>query len=71
MAEQTPTVRRRRLGSELRKLREDAGVSLEQAAETLECSRSKISRIELGYLGIRVRDVRDLLASYGVNLALS
>ncbi|MFD5536674.1 helix-turn-helix domain-containing protein [Streptomyces sp. NPDC127079] len=66
MAEQTPTVRRRRLGSELRKLREDAGVSLEQAAETLECSRSKISRIELGYLGIRVRDVRDLLASYGV-----
>ncbi|MHB9859005.1 helix-turn-helix domain-containing protein [Streptomyces sp. YIM S03343] len=64
MAEQTPTVRRRRLGSELRKLREEAGVSLEQAAETLECSRSKISRIELGYLGIRARDVRDLLASY-------
>ncbi|WP_055531937.1 helix-turn-helix domain-containing protein [Streptomyces graminilatus] len=66
MVEQTPTVRRRRLGSELRKLREGAGVGLEQAAETLECSRSKISRIELGYLGIRVRDVRDLLASYGV-----
>ncbi|WP_169317257.1 helix-turn-helix domain-containing protein [Actinacidiphila oryziradicis] len=66
MVEQVPTVRRRRLGSELRKLREEAGRSLEDAATILECSRSKISRIELGYLGIRVRDVRDLLDDYGV-----
>lgn len=64
--EQNPTVRRRRLGSELRKLREAAGRSLEDAAEVLECSRSKISRIELGYLGIRTRDVRDLLNDYEV-----
>jgi len=64
--EQAPTVRRRRLGNELRKLREGAGRSLEQAADVLECSRSKISRIELGYLGIRARDVRDLLEDYGV-----
>jgi transcriptional regulator with XRE-family HTH domain len=61
-----PTVRRRRLGSDLRKLREAAGRSLEDAAQILECHRSKISRIELGYLGIRARDVRDLLDDYGV-----
>ena len=67
MAEQVPTVRRRRLGSELRRLREAASRSLEDAAEVLECSRSKISRIELGYLGISVRDVRDLLDHYGVD----
>jgi transcriptional regulator with XRE-family HTH domain len=65
-AEQNPTVRRRRLGSELRRLREEAGRKLEDAALVLECHRSKISRIELGYLGIRARDVRDLLDDYGV-----
>ncbi|WP_328469971.1 helix-turn-helix domain-containing protein [Streptomyces sp. NBC_00448] len=66
-AEQVPTVRRRRLGSELRKLREEAGRSLEDAAGVLECHRSRISRIELGYLGVRARDVRDLLNDYGVS----
>lgn len=66
VAELNPTVRRRRLGSELRKLREAAGRSLEDAATVLECHRSKISRIELGYLGIRSRDVRDLLDDYGI-----
>lgn len=65
-AEQAPTVRRRRLGNELRKLREKADRSLVDAAAVLECSRSKISRIELGYLGISARDVRDLLDDYGV-----
>lgn len=65
-AEQIPDVRRRRLGYELRRLREGARVSLEEAADILECHRSKISRIELGYLGIRSRDVRDLLDAYGV-----
>ncbi|WP_433889862.1 helix-turn-helix domain-containing protein [Streptomyces sp. CA-111067] len=66
MAEQIPTVRRRRLGSELRRLREAVPKSLDDAADVLECSRSKISRIELGQLGISVRDTRDLLDDYGV-----
>ncbi|WP_329263579.1 helix-turn-helix domain-containing protein [Streptomyces sp. NBC_01478] len=40
-------MRRRRLGSELRELREETGASLEHGAETLECGRSRISRIEV------------------------
>jgi hypothetical protein len=48
----------------------DAGRSLDDAAAVLECSRSKISRIELGSLGIRSRDVRDLLDDYGVTDAV-
>ncbi|MEV5831568.1 helix-turn-helix transcriptional regulator [Spirillospora sp. NPDC052242] len=42
------TVRMRRLGSELRKLRETAGYTIEQVAEQLECSPSRVSRIETG-----------------------
>jgi len=60
-------VQRRRLGLELRRLRENAGVTIEYAAENLECSSSKISRIETGHIGALPRDVRDLLALYGVD----
>lgn len=63
---QSPTVRRRRLGAELRRLREEAGVTLDRVAEALECSDSKISRIETGQVGASPRDVRDMLALYGV-----
>src|SRR5215470_4591835 len=42
----SPTLRRRQLGMELRRLREAAGVTIEHVAERLECSGSKISRIE-------------------------
>jgi len=61
-----PTVRRRQLGSELRRLRENAGRRIEDVATHLECSMSKISRVETGQAPIKARDVRDLLQWYGV-----
>jgi transcriptional regulator with XRE-family HTH domain len=63
---QSPTVRRRRLTSELRRLREAAKLTCEEVAERLECSASKISRIETGRVAVTPRDVRDLLLIYGV-----
>ncbi|HEV8650269.1 MAG TPA: helix-turn-helix transcriptional regulator [Actinomycetes bacterium] len=62
----SPTVRRRRLGVELRRLREEAGLTIEQVAKKLECSDSKVSRIETGQVGAMPRDVRDMLELYGV-----
>jgi transcriptional regulator with XRE-family HTH domain len=62
----SPTVRRRQLGAELRRLREGAGLGIEDAAARLECSLSKISRMETGRVPVRSRDVRDLLDLYGV-----
>lgn len=68
MAERTfgPVVVRRRLGSELRRLREGAGMSLEQAARELEVSPSKISRLENGQSPAKLWDVRNMLTLYGV-----
>src|SRR5262249_13091907 len=60
----SPTVRRRRLGLELRRLRETAGITIEAVAERLGCSSSKISRIETGHSGATPRDVPDILAVY-------
>jgi transcriptional regulator with XRE-family HTH domain len=60
-----PTVRSRRVGSELRRLREAAGVTTVQAAELLSCSPAKISRIENGIVSVRVVDLRLLLDRYG------
>ncbi len=62
----SPAVGRRRLGIELRRLREGAGVTIETVADRLECSSSKISRIETGHIGASPRDVRDMLQIYGV-----
>jgi transcriptional regulator with XRE-family HTH domain len=59
-------VRRRRLGIELRRLRETAGLTIERVAEILECSHSKISRIETGQVRATPRDVRDMLEIYGI-----
>lgn len=61
----SPVVSRRRLGSELRSLRELAGKRIEDAALALECSSAKISRLENGKGVPRTRDVRDLAALYG------
>jgi DNA-binding XRE family transcriptional regulator len=61
-----PTVRRRRLGSELRKLREQKGMTAEEVAARLLVSQSKISRLENGRRSISQRDVRDLCSVYGV-----
>jgi transcriptional regulator with XRE-family HTH domain len=59
-------VRRRLVGGALRRYRENVGYSLEDAARILECDRSKISRIETGQRGIRPKELRELMAEYGV-----
>jgi transcriptional regulator with XRE-family HTH domain len=64
--EHSPTVRRRRLALELRRLREAARLTCEEVAEHLECSASKISRVETGRVSVSPRDVRDMLELYGV-----
>ncbi|ASY34318.1 MULTISPECIES: helix-turn-helix transcriptional regulator [unclassified Streptomyces] len=61
-----PTVRRRRLGQELRKLREARNMTAEEVAERLLVSQSKISRLENGRRSISQRDVRDLCGVYEV-----
>ncbi|RKN37779.1 helix-turn-helix domain-containing protein [Streptomyces hoynatensis] len=61
-----PTVRRRRLGQELRRLREDRGLTAEEVADRLLVSQSKISRLENGRRSISPRDVRDLCGVYEV-----
>jgi transcriptional regulator with XRE-family HTH domain len=66
-AREGPTVRRRRLGMELRRLRDEAGLTIERVAKSLECSESKVSRIENGQVGASPRDVRDMLELFGVS----
>lgn len=61
-----PTVLRRLLGAQLRRLREGRGISRESAGYTIRASGSKISRLELGRVGFKERDVADLLTLYGV-----
>jgi transcriptional regulator with XRE-family HTH domain len=54
------------LGSQLRRLREAHNVSRETAGYEIRASESKISRMELGRVGFKERDVADLLSLYGV-----
>jgi transcriptional regulator with XRE-family HTH domain len=61
-----PSVRRRLVGGVLRRYRENLGYTLDDAARVLECDRSKISRIETGQRGIRGKELRELLAEYGI-----
>ncbi len=60
------TVLRILLGSQLRRLRENRGITLEAAGHSIRASHSKISRMELGRVSFRARDVADLLTLYGV-----
>src|SRR6266508_6828137 len=53
------------LGARLRRLREAKGVTREEAGYLIRGSESKISRIELGRVGFKERDVADLLTLYG------
>jgi transcriptional regulator with XRE-family HTH domain len=62
-----PTVLRIGLGGALRRRREAAGVTRERAGEAIRASPAKISRLELGRVGFKERDVADLLTSYGVH----
>jgi len=59
-------VRERRLARTLRQLRDNAGLTIEEVAEKLELSASTVSRMETAQVGVRARDLRDLLDTYGV-----
>lgn len=61
-----PTVRRRRLGLELRRLREAAGLTAAEAAKAIRGSEAKISRMENGLVAFRAIDVSDLLHTYDI-----
>jgi transcriptional regulator with XRE-family HTH domain len=62
----TGFVLRMLLGAQLRRLREAAGITPDQAGYEIRASRSKISRMETGQVGLKARDVIDLLILYGV-----
>ena len=62
----SPTLRRRRLGAELRRLREDAGLTIGQVAQHLYCSNSTVSRVETGRISVTLSVVRDMLELYAV-----
>ncbi len=63
----SPTIRRRRLAAELRRLRERAGFTGDQVADVLGWSASKLSRIENNRIGVKDDDLRLLLDLYRVN----
>ena len=65
----SPTVLRIVIGTQLRRLREAHGITREIAGETIRASHAKISRLELGRVGFKERDVADLLKLYGVTRA--
>jgi transcriptional regulator with XRE-family HTH domain len=62
-----PTIRRRRLGSELRRLREAQAMKLEEVAERLGLAASTLSRIETGKAPTRIAYLRSMLDYYGVD----
>jgi transcriptional regulator with XRE-family HTH domain len=62
----SPTVRRRRLGAELRRLREDADLSGEEVIQHMDWSLSKLSRIETGRISVLWEAVAALLDHYGL-----
>jgi hypothetical protein len=61
-----PTVHRMLVGSQLRRLRTEAGISREEAGEAIRASEWKIHRLENGQVRFKERDVVDLLRRYGV-----
>lgn len=61
-----PTILRIVLGTQLRRLREGCSISREAAGDAIRGSHAKISRLELGRVGFKDRDVADLLSLYGV-----
>ncbi|MEU2563181.1 helix-turn-helix transcriptional regulator [Streptomyces longispororuber] len=61
-----PTVLRIILGTQLRRLREAAGITREAAGDAIRGSHAKICRLELGRVGCKERDVADLLSLYRV-----
>ena len=66
MPETSPTVRQRELGARLRQLRCKLDRTVEEIAQELLCSTTKIERIETGARRASLRDVRDLCRVYGI-----
>lgn len=62
-----PTVRRKQLGNALRRLRQAAGISMEEAASHLDCARSRVSQMETGRSAPRKPDLEALLRLYGAD----
>ena len=71
MAGTSPTVRQRELGKRLRELRGQHEMTVEDVAEKLLCSATKVSRLETAVRRPSLRDVRDLCVLYGVDEATS
>ena len=67
MATSSPTVRQRELGKRLRALRLEHGLTVEDVAEKIMCSVTKISRLETGTRRPGLRDVKDLCLPYNVD----
>jgi len=63
----SPTVRQRELGKRLRELRGQHDLTVEDVAEKLLCSATKISRLETGVRRPSLRDVRDLCVLYDLD----
>lgn len=61
-----PTALRIVLGTQLRRLREARGITAGAAGQAIRASHAKISRMELGRVSLRERDVTDLLTFYGI-----
>jgi transcriptional regulator with XRE-family HTH domain len=66
----SPTIRRRRLGVELRRHREAAGITIDMVADRMGCSTSKVSRIETGHTTASPNDVQNILDIYGTSDAV-
>jgi transcriptional regulator with XRE-family HTH domain len=65
-ARRSPTVRKRRLAAELRRLRKESGLTREQVAQRIGCAPVTITRIETGQSGARVGEVSLMLEVYGI-----
>ncbi|HEU5155668.1 MAG TPA: helix-turn-helix transcriptional regulator [Streptosporangiaceae bacterium] len=66
MTKNPPTVRMRRLGAQLRKIREDRGLTLDEAANLLNLSKSALNRMENAQVVVRRHETEYLLIKYGV-----
>jgi transcriptional regulator with XRE-family HTH domain len=66
MPKRPPTVRRRRLGAQLRKIREERGLTLDEAAALLMMSKSALSRMENAQVVARAHEVDYILMAYGI-----
>jgi transcriptional regulator with XRE-family HTH domain len=65
-ADEGPTLRRRRLGAELKRCREAAGLTQENVSRQFEWHAAKVTRIETARVAVTARDVKDLLTLYGI-----